>query len=409
MTTPSGLPTVRLKKTTRLSHPWVFARGIEKPETRIPPGSVADLVQPDGSFAARGFYNHHSRIGFRILTQNPTEQIDGDFVRRRLLQAVEWRRHLGLFNEEKAVMRLVHGEGDGLSGLVVDLYDNVIAIEWFSAGMFRLRDVIRRTLADLFPGAAFYWFAEKRIQKQESFDCWDMPPPAPVTVHENSLKFRVDIGSMHKTGYFADQRDNRLLLTSHTKGKSVLDLCCHSGGFSVYSKTLGNARKVVGVDLDPLALDVARANATLNHADITFEQADVYEWLKNAIARKERFDVVILDPAKQTRSQEGVDGALAQYVAMNRLAMEVVSEGGILLTCSCSGLVTEDQFQDTIRRAASHAGKNAQIFRLSGAAPDHPWLADVPESRYLKAIWARVSSKNMIHEPTVNEISDQKS
>jgi 23S rRNA (cytosine1962-C5)-methyltransferase len=291
-------------------------------------------------------------------------------------------------------MRLVHGEGDGLSGLVVDLYDNVIAIEWFSAGMFRQREVIRQTLADLFPGAQFYWFAEKRIQKQESFDCWDMPVPTPVIVQENGLKFRVDIGSMHKTGYFADQRDNRLLLTTHTRGKSVLDLCCHSGGFSVYAKALGHAQKVLGVDLDPLALDVARANAELNHAEVEFEQADVYEWLKSANARGQRYDVVILDPAKQTRSQEGVDGAIAQYVAMNRLAMEVVSEGGILLTCSCSGLVTEDQFLDAIRRAAAHAGKNAQVFRLSGAAADHPWLAEVPESRYLKAVWVRITAKN---------------
>ena len=391
MTLTPSLPTVRFKKATRISHPWVFARALEKPESRIPPGSVADLLNPDGSFVARGFYNGHSRIGFRVMTLDPAEAIDSEFIKKRLLHAVEWRRSLGLF-ESGNVMRLVHGEGDNLSGLIVDRYDDVIAIQWVSAGMFRLRETIRQALLELFPDSRFYWFAEARIQKQESFDCWDMTPPEPVIVTENGLRFRVDIGSMHKTGFFADQRENRLLLASHCRDKKVLDLCCHSGGFAVFAKTLGKAAKVHGVDLDEKALEVARANATLNEADVTFETADVYDWLRAAADRGETYDVVILDPAKQTRSQEGVDGALAQYVAMNRLAMQVVAPGGILLTCSCSGLISEDAFLDAVRRASSHAHKNVQVFRISGAAADHPFLAQVPEGRYLKAVWARVSS-----------------
>lgn len=390
MTPVQTLPSVRLKKAMRISHPWVFARGLEKPASRIPPGSVTDLLNPDGSFVARGFYNGHSRIGFRIMTQDQAEEIDANFIKKRLVQAVEWRRALGLFDQGN-VMRLVHGEGDGLSGLIVDLYDDVIAIEWFAAGMFRLRDTIRQALLEIFPTAKFYWFAEGRIQKQESFDCWDMTPPEPVIVSENNLKFRVDIGSMHKTGFFADQRENRLLLASHCKDKKVLDLCCHSGGFAVYAKTVGRAAEVRGVDLDEKALEVARTNAALNGADVTFEAADVYDWLRNAIGRGETYDVIILDPAKQTRSPEGIDGALAQYVAMNRLAMQVVAPGGIILSCSCSGLITEDAFLDAIRRAASHASKNAHVFRLSGAASDHPFLAQVPEGRYLKAVWARIT------------------
>lgn len=384
------LPQVRLTKNLKFTHPWVNNKLIEKPESRIPPGSVVDVVGPKGDWLGRGFYNARARVGLRILTVDANEAIDEAFFARRLGQALAFRRDtLGLPQITNA-MRLVHAEGDGLSGLVVDVYADQVAIEYFSAGMFRCRDIIHRQLGELFPGARLYWFAEERVQKQESFDCWAVEAPPPVVVTEHGVKFNVAVGSAHKTGFFPDQRDNRLLLAELSHDRRVLDLCTHTGGFAVYAKAKGKAREVTAVDLDPAAIAIAQDNAKLNGVTVNFEEADVYAWLRQAAARGERYDVVILDPAKQTRSAEGVASALDQYVAMNRLAMEVIAPGGILLTCSCSGLITETDFLETVRRASVHAGRTAQVFRLSGAAPDHPFFATAPESRYLKAIWCRV-------------------
>jgi 23S rRNA (cytosine1962-C5)-methyltransferase len=170
----------------------------------------------------------------------------------------------------------------------------------------------------------------------------------------------------------------------------VLDLCCNTGGFAVYAKALGQAQEVVGVDLDEEALDLARQNASLNQARIRFVQADLFSWLRDILPSGQRFDVVVLDPSKQTRDREALDFALKRYLDMNRLAIQGVAGGGLLLTCSCTGLVSEADFLDTLRRAAWQAGRTLQILQISGAGPDHPFLVHVPEGRYLKAIFARV-------------------
>jgi 23S rRNA (cytosine1962-C5)-methyltransferase len=287
---------------------------------------------------------------------------------------------------------LIHSEGDGLSGLVVDRFANTLVVEYFSAGMFKQRDVIRRCLAQHFPEASLYAFAEEHVQKQESFDCSIPPSPEPTVIHEHGVRFHAAPGTKHKTGFFADQRDNRKLLSEFCAGKRVLDLCCNSGGFGIYAKTIGGADEVVGVDLDEEILEIAERNARLNKAKIRFVQADIFHWLRDGAGNKnEKFDVVILDPAKMTRDREQVIPALKKYLDMNKLAMGAVKSGGILLTCSCTGLVSEDQFLDMLRRAAFYAGRTVQVLKVTGAGADHPWLAHVPESRYLKAAFCRVA------------------
>jgi 23S rRNA (cytosine1962-C5)-methyltransferase len=197
-------------------------------------------------------------------------------------------------------------------------------------------------------------------------------------------------GSKHKTGFFLDQRDNRHLLASFCKGKRVLDLCCNTGGFSVYAKSAGGADEVIGVDLDEQALALARQNAGLNQVRVRFVQADLFPWLRDSIAAGQRFDIVVLDPAKQTRDREEVSYALKRYLDMNRLALQAVAPGGIFLTCSCTGLISEADFLDTLRRAAWQAGRSVQVLRVAGAGADHPFLLHVPEGRYLKAVFCRV-------------------
>jgi 23S rRNA (cytosine1962-C5)-methyltransferase len=389
---PAGaLPLIQLKTERRSNHPWIFQKMVEKPDPKPKPGTLVDIVDREGHFAGRGFYNGHSRISLRVLTMNSDEAVDEAFFARKIADAVSLRRDLLKLDTVTDAYRLIHSEGDGLSGLVVDRFANTLVVEYFSAGMFKQRDVIRRCLAQHFPEASLYAFAEEHVQKQESFDCSIPPSPEPTVIHEHGVRFHAAPGTKHKTGFFADQRDNRKLLSEFCAGKRVLDLCCNSGGFGIYAKTIGGADEVVGVDLDEEILEIAERNARLNKAKIRFVQADIFHWLRDGAGNKnEKFDVVILDPAKMTRDREQVIPALKKYLDMNKLAMGAVKSGGILLTCSCTGLVSEDQFLDMLRRAAFYAGRTVQVLKVTGAGADHPWLAHVPESRYLKAALCRV-------------------
>lgn len=385
-----SLPQVRLKIDRRSSHPWIFQKMVDKPAQRLLGGSVVDILDRQNQWVGRGFYNGHSRISLRLMTTDPEEAIDAAFFAKRIAAALHLRRQVLQLETVTNAYRLVHSEGDQLSGLVIDRFGPMIVIEYFAAGPWRYRQAIQDVLTDLFPGTAFYWFAEEHVQKQESFDCHAPAVPEPIVIEEHGLQFKVAPGSKHKTGFFIDQRDNRRWLADLAKGRRVLDLCCNSGGFSVYAKALGAAEEVIGLDLDEVALALAETNAKLNRARIRFVQADLFPWLRDAMARNQLFDLVILDPAKQTRDREAVDYALKRYFDMNKLALKVVAPGGLFLTCSCTGLVSEEAFLECLRRAAWQAGRSLQIFRVSGAAPDHPFLGHVQEGRYLKAVWCRV-------------------
>lgn len=388
--TPTELPKVSLKIERRSSHPWIFQRMVEKPPRRVPNGSVVDIHDRDGSWVARGIYNGHSRITLRVLTSDPNEAIDEAFFERKIDRAIALRKDWLKLDEVTDAYRLVHSEADELSGLVVDRFGPLLVLEFFSAGMYRFREVIQKGLLKHYPESRFYWFAEEHVGKQESFDCRSPEVPEPFVIREHGLRFRVAPGSKHKTGFFVDQRDNRQFLARFCGGKKVLDLCCNSGGFAVYAKALGGASEVTGVDLDEEAIALAKQNANLNHAQVKFTQADLFAWLRDILPSGQRFDTVILDPAKMTRDRESIDLALKKYLDMNRLAMQAVAPGGLFLTCSCTGLVSEEIFLDTFRKAVWQAGRKAQIFRVSGAGGDHPFMADVAEGRYLKAVFCRL-------------------
>lgn len=387
--TSQPLPTVRLKNAWRSSHPWIFQRLVEKPAQRPKPGSIVDVVGVDGEWIGRGFYNGHSRIAVRILERNPDIAVDAGWFADKIAAAVRLRREILRLDEVSDAWRVVHSEGDGLSGLVVDRYGDLLVVEYFSAGMFRHREWIHAALREQFPGCRFHGFADEHVQKQESFDFRGTEPAAPAVIGEYGVKFRADPAGAHKTGFFADQRDNRQWFAQQVAGRRVLDLCCNTGGFAVYAAVHG-ASEVVGVDIDQDVLDIARGNAKLNDVRVRWVQADIFPWLRDAAAAGERFDAVVLDPAKMTRDREQVIPALKKYLDMNKLALGVVNPGGLFATFSCTGLVSEEQFLDMLRRAAFYAGRTLQVLKVAGAGADHPFLADVPESRYLKAAFCRV-------------------
>ena len=384
-----SLPTVRLKNAWRSSHPWIFQRLVEKPAQRPKPGSIVDIVGADGVWIGRGFYNGHSRIAIRLLEKDPDVAVDAAWFARKIGEAVRLRREVLRLDEISDAWRAAHSEGDGLSGRVVDRYADLLVVEFFSAGMFRHREWIFDALREHFPGCRFHASADEHVQKQESCDFRGSVPAEPAVITEHGVRFRADPAGAHKTGFFADQRDNREWLSHRCGGQRVLDLCCNTGGFGIYAAARG-ASEVTGIDIAEAVLDIARETAKLTDARGRFVQADIFPWLRDAAARGDAWDVVVLDPAKMTRDRNQVIPALKKYLDMNKLALSVVKPGGLLATFSCTGLVSEEQFLDMLRRAAFFAGRTLQVLKVTGAGADHPFLADVQEARYLTAAFCRV-------------------
>jgi 23S rRNA (cytosine1962-C5)-methyltransferase len=388
----SSLPVVRLKAERTFIHPLIFQKSVERPRGRVLPGDVVDVEDVNGEWIGRGFFNGAAPMAVRIMTERAGEDIDEAFFRARIARAAALRRGLLNLDANTNAYRVVHAEGDGLSGLIVDRFDRTLVAVFYAAGMWKQRESVFAALKAEFPDDFIYAYADENAQKQENFQADAPRAPAPVTVHEYGALFRVPIGGKHKTGFFCDQRENRerwRQMIAAAGAHSFLDLCCNSAGFAV-AAARGGATDITGVDLDEEAVAFAKSNLKLNKIDAQVTQSDIFPWLRDAIAAQKKWDGVVLDPAKMTRSRDEVVDALKKYLDMNKLAMSVVKSGGLFLTCSCTGVVSEEQFLDMIRRAAFYAHREVQILHVSGAGADHPWLANVTESRYLKAVFCRV-------------------
>jgi 23S rRNA (cytosine1962-C5)-methyltransferase len=395
-------PWVQLRSAS--THPFVYRKMIRQADPAARPGDVVNVYDKAGQFFGRGFYNPRSQIVVRMLTLSDTP-VDDAFWRGRLERALVLRRQLRL-DEVTDAYRLVHSEGDGLSGLIAERYADYLVFEVFALGVFQRCGEFGRLLAELLgPATALDrpqkagpdWRvlvrADGRIEHLEGFHAtWPLPPdtPSQVVIREHGLRYRVDMKLGHKTGFFCDQRDNRLRLARLCRDATVLDLCCYTGGFSLCAAKIGGAREVTGVDLDEAAVAIAHENANLNQMRVDFVYADVFTYLRQMLANGRQFDVVILDPPKLATYRVECEDALRKYYDMNHLALQAVRPGGVLLTCSCSGLISRPVFQETVQRAATRAGCQLQLFERTGAAPDHPVMLNCPESAYLKALWFRV-------------------
>jgi 23S rRNA (cytosine1962-C5)-methyltransferase len=291
--------------------------------------------------------------------------------------------------------RVVHSEGDGLSGLVVDRYDDLLVVEFFSAGMFRHREWIYAALREHFPGCRFHSFADEHVQKQESFDYRGHSPghasrrssPSTASSSAPTRPARTRPASSPTSARTAN--GCRSQVRRQARARPVLQhrrLRRVRGGARCGRG--GRHRHRRGGDRDRQGQRPAQQRAVKPKP--RFVQADIFPWLRDAANRGEQFDVVILDPAKMTRDRDQVITALKKYLDMNKLALGVVKPGGLFATFSCTGLVSEDQFLDMLRRAAFYAGRTVQVLKVAGAGPDHPFLAHVQESRYLKAVFCRV-------------------
>lgn len=337
------------------------------------PGSVVDVVDRTGKAVGVGFYNPRSEYALRLLRNEDVAKV--------LRDAIDFREKTLRIPEVSDAYRVCHGEADGLPGLVVDRYGPVHAIEIRALGMFKLLDAIRGVLGETVVRAS------DEIQRLEGFRLPDAAGPEGVVIREHGVQYRVDFATGHKTGFFCDQRDNRKFLADLAKGKSVLDLCCYTGGFAISAAKAG-ASRVVGVDLDEEALEVARQNAKLNRVKIDFFHADLFNYLKQM---KESFDVIVLDPPKLAPSHEDIPKAKRAYYDMNLLAAKAMAPGGILVSCSCTALVSEDDFLGILRAAARSAGREMVHFRIAGAGPDHPISTSYTEGRYLKVVFSVIA------------------
>jgi len=389
---------VRLKKGKEkrilLGHPWVYCTDIEVLRGPADPGDIVLLENHRGKPLALGYYNPNSVIAVRVLTQNPKERIDRDFFLHRIRQALELR--LKLFREETTnAFRVVFAEADLLPGLIVDRFASLLVVQFLTLGMERRKgDIVEALEALLHPGG-IYERSDVEVRKKEGLEeCagWILPGMNPeVIIKENGLAFFVDVARGQKTGYFLDQRENRLSLRRYVQGARVLDCFSYTGGFAIHAAAFG-AREVLGLDISESAVALARENACLNRLEdrVRFEVADVFEALRELLRKGERFDLVILDPPAFVKGKEALEGALRGYKDINLLAMKLLVPSGILVTCSCSYHLSEELFLEVLQKASQDAGRRLQILERRGQAQDHPVLVGYPESWYLKCFILRV-------------------
>lgn len=403
---PAGkIPAVFVRAATW--HPLLYRKRIDRVEDARP-GDLVAVYAPDDLLLGYGLYNPRSEIAVRMVFPGAGLP-DEDRWRERLRAAVALRRELLRLDDVTDACRLVHAEGDALSGLVIDRYADVLSAEVFSLGMYQRAQAVLGELAAMLGTRHTLVRPSPQFLSQEGHD----PPPLAspglpeqVAIHEHGTRFRVRFAGGHKTGFFCDQRDNRKRLAEFCAGRTVLDLCCYTGGFAVQAKKLGNAAEVTGVDLDEEPLALARENANLNQVRVRFVQADAFQYMRDMLQQSRQYDVVVLDPPKLIRGRAELEEGTRKHFDLNRLAMRLVRPGGLLLSCSCSGLLQENEFlrllaaasyqsgevlsEATAERSERRAARPMQILARTGAAADHPVAAGVPESEYLKAVWMRL-------------------
>ena len=399
---PATAPRIYLRDRRALPffsrHPWVFAGAIDRIEGDPLPGSDVALHAADGRFIARGLYNPHSQIRIRLYSWEEGECLDPDFWSRRLDSAIVLRQMLYQQPDGEAACRLVFSEADGLSGLIVDRYGDWLLVQFTSLALAERRDVLLDLLEAKLRPRGIWLRTEKGIRESEGLELADglargAEPPRPQFIVENGVRYGVDVVQGHKTGFYLDQRDNRAAVARYVAGHRVLDVFCYTGGFGVSALKLGGAREVHAVDSSEPSLQLAHANAELNQvsSSIRFAKSDAFEELERLAAAGETFDTVILDPPKLTRHRAGLAKALRGYHSLNQLALGVLKPGGILVSCSCSGLIGRDDFVAMLGSVSQRSGRPIQILESRGQAADHPTSVHCLETAYLKCYICRVA------------------
>jgi 23S rRNA (cytosine1962-C5)-methyltransferase len=377
-------------------HPWIFSGAIERVEALPAAGDTVEVCAAQGDFLAHAAYNPHSQISARVWSWRETDTLDAAFFRNRISRALAMRAALHIARHGNG-MRLIHGESDGLPGLVVDRFGDVLVMQIGSAGAERWRDTCADILQELCSPACIYERSDADSRALEG-----LPErngvlrgslPGSLTIEEHGLRFAVDVAHGQKTGFYLDQRDNRALTGTLAQEKDVLNCFCYSGGFSLYALR-GGAKSVLSIDSSEEALQLAQRNAELNGLDgsrAEWQCADVFQALRKLRDRNRSFDLIILDPPKFAPTAAFAEKAARGYKDINLLAFKLLRPGGMLATYSCSGGISDELFQKIIAGAALDANVSAHIVHKLQAAPDHPVLLSFPEGAYLKGLLLRIA------------------
>ncbi|WP_417389269.1 class I SAM-dependent rRNA methyltransferase [Gimesia sp.] len=379
-------------------HPWVFAGAISRIEGNPNTGDEVILLSDKGEFIAHGLYNPNSNIRVRLYSWDEAETLDDSLWTSRLEQAVTLREEVGLLeNFETSGCRLVFSESDQLSGLTIDRYGAWFLVQFSSLALSQKQDLIIQFLKSRFPAKGIWLRTEKGMREAEGLEISDQlldgeEPPAHFFLEENGIRYGMSMVTGQKTGFYLDQRENRLAAARYLKNHRTLELHCYTGAFALNAIIHGQAQSVLSYDSSQSAIDQATANAELNGIGnrIRFQTGKAYAVLEQFKAEGEQFDSIILDPPKMARHRSGVKQALKGYFSLNRLAFDVLKPGGILITCSCSGLISQVEFQQMLASVSQHTGRHMQILEQRSQPADHPVSPSCPENQYLKCFICRV-------------------
>jgi 23S rRNA (cytosine1962-C5)-methyltransferase len=378
-------------------HPWVFAGSVARLEGRARPGDTVDVVADDGRPLGRAAWSPESQIRARIWSFDADAVIDHAFFKRKVGESVARRATHPLLAHETGV-RLIHGESDGLPGVIADRFGNVVVVQLTSAGADKWREAIVAGLVQATGCAAVYERSDSEVRKLEGLEsvtgcAYGTLPEGALTIVENGVSMEVDVIGGHKTGFYLDQRDNRRLTGQLAAGRSVLNCFCYTGGFSLQALA-GGASSVLSIDSSAPALEAGRRNLAMNPqldaARAEWLQADVFEALRTLKTEERRFDLIVLDPPKFAPSAAHADRAARAYKDINLFGLRLLNPGGILMTYSCSGGIGLELFQKIVAGAASNAGIDARMLHRLSAAADHPVGLAVPEGEYLKGLALQV-------------------
>lgn len=422
--------TVTLKpskdKSLARRHPWTYANAIDRVDGKPAPGATVLVRSHDGRFLARAAYSPHSQIRLRVWSFDEAEPIDHAFFKRRIQRALAHRRTMV---HGTGAVRLVFGEADGLPGLIVDYYSNdepsedarntaqslpgparlpergepaaaraQLVCQFMAAGVESWKEAIVAALIGATGCPNVYERSDVSIRAKEGLDevtgvLAGVPPSEALIVREQGVRYRIDVKSGHKTGFYIDQRDNRALVQTFAEGREVLNCFCYTGGFSL-AALKGGARRVVSIDSSGEALSLARANVEANGFDAARAEwldADAFRTLRRLADEGLRFDLVVLDPPKFAPAREHVERAARAYKDINLSGLRLLRPGGLLFTYSCSGAIDADLFQKIVAGAVADAHVDARILKRLGAGLDHPLLASFPEGEYLKGLLLQIA------------------
>lgn len=379
-------------------HPWIFRAAVAKEPKGQPIGEVVDVLDWRGKFIAKGFYNSHSSIPLRVLSRDPDEVIDAHWMFDRIHQAVVLRSR-AFDDGVTSGYRLIHGENDFLPGLVVDKYGDFLVVQIHTLGMDRWRDVIVDALMQQVAPNGIFERSDVGARQSEGLDTLPVgvlageSPPERVRFLENGLSFVCDVHTGQKTGFFLDQRENRLNVSAFCPEADVLNCFSYSGGFSVFA-AYGGAKSVESVDASEPALLLAKENLALNGFDPDDHpcvQGNVFDHLKMCKETGRSFDVVVVDPPAFAKSSGALKRASRAYVRLNKLALDVLKPGGILVSASCSSAVDDETFLGFLRSAGGETRKKIQVIKTHLNSVDHPGYVAFPEGRYLKCFFCVVT------------------